>query len=211
MLNAGSVDRAYMDLTTDEILQFSEEATSITELELLVYELQFRSPKSSEVKHRKAEAYLKLLNALQSRKVQPLVKTAEVVKINKVISRENRSHYKRLQGFEWREVGVLKSSGYSVGESSPVYKNERYKILDSLILLDDLDDVSDRVYANEYGAVKTEKRLSKIVNSISYFIVNASRVTTRDNSKAISDWKGDLDYLRASYSRVWPEFHWPDA
>lgn len=214
MLKAAPEERQYIEFTTDEVLKRSESATSINELELLVYELQFRSPKSSDVKHRKAQVYLKLLKVLQSRNINQspagIIEGGDIVPIKRLISRENRNNYKQSQSFEWRDIGVLKASGYSVGVNHPTYRNERYKILDCLILMDDLKDITDRNYALEYGEPKTKKRLTKIVNSISFFIINASRVTTRDNGKAISDWKEDLRYLKSTYQNMWPDFYWQD-
>lgn len=204
--------RIHIKLKTEQILNLCNKTDSVNDLELLVYELQFRRPHDHDDKERKAAAYLKLLRMYQTNGVKKddveRGGGVTVTPIKKLITKEIRKK-SRIEHTEWRQIGVLKASGYSVSASERLPRSERLKILNCLVMEDDLKDVSDRQYAKEYGEPGTTDRLSKIANSLSMFIHLAEKNKHQDNSQAIQKWADDLNYLKNTYLSKWPLTHWP--
>jgi hypothetical protein len=111
---------------------------------------------------------------------------------------------------DWREAGVLSLSGYRVGRTQGLREEPRRRILNWLVMRDDLRDVDDRDYAAEWGQPGTSGRLQKIVNSIAAFARDRAN-DTRDYSVAISHWREDLAYLyERFYQARGHAWRWPD-
>lgn len=128
-----------------------------------------------------------------------IVNTEKNDKYQYADTKSNRYHFsKGLYYIDWRKEGILSMSGYHVGKTKGVPENERHRILNSLLLYDDLDDVGDRSYAEEWGRPGTRKRYKKIHDSILTFLNNGiakNRSGGFDMSKAIDDWKSDASYI----------------
>ena len=116
----------YIRITTEEILDLCDKSPSLSDLGLLLYELQFRSPKDQTVKIRMAQVLLRLIpmySSAQAPVSKPLWPTTN--------TKNARSSLSRNKHFDWREVGVLKASGYTVGETNGISHSPRIKILNS--------------------------------------------------------------------------------
>lgn len=122
--------------------------------------------------------------------------------------------YSRRQAYAtdertWREAGILSLSGYRVGKTRGLRPDQRRRILNWLVLKDDLRDVEDRDYAAEWGEPQTSERLKKIVDSIATF-ARDRKDDPRDYRMAIEHWKDDLEYLRRTFYLPWGEtWGWP--
>lgn len=96
----------------------------------------------------------------------------------------------------WREEGLLSMSGYRVGVSRGRPRHIRHKILNTIVLYDDLSDVPDRYYASQWGRAGSRKRYKKAHDSLEVFLRNGERRHGPvDMTAAIEDWKEDLIYL----------------
>jgi hypothetical protein len=96
----------------------------------------------------------------------------------------------------WRREGLLSLSGYRVGKSRGRPANIRHKILNTIVLYDDLTDVPDRGYAAQWGPRGSRQRYKKTHDSIKTFLNNGKRKDGPvDMTAAIEDWEGDLEYL----------------
>lgn len=97
----------------------------------------------------------------------------------------------------WRKEGVLSLSGYRVGKSKGRKEETRRRILNALLVEDDLQDIPDRAYALQWGAPGSWDRFNKILDSLKAFLGNAQKKDGRggDYSYAIHDWKRDIAYL----------------
>lgn len=97
----------------------------------------------------------------------------------------------------WRKEGVLSLSGYRVGKSKGRREETRRRILNTLLVEDDLQDIPDRAYALQWGAPGSWDRFNKILDSLKAFLGNAQKKDGRggDYSYAIHDWKRDIAYL----------------
>ena len=92
---------------------------------------------------------------------------------------------------------MLAAVGYRVGQSG-VPAHQRRAILRSLV---------DRPYRKlprvsgirDWGAAKTEARMTKLVHCLASFAANARRRMNPPRS-AIADWENDLEWLRTEYS-----------
>ncbi|WP_193211146.1 hypothetical protein [Luteolibacter marinus] len=104
--------------------------------------------------------------------------------------------------------GVLSFLGYSVGKSG-LLAGPRRAIL-RYVYLKRLPAVSSAEYMAEWGRAETGNRLCKLANSIASFARNAKRRNAK-LSKAISDWKSDLAWLKKEYydGNYDGEFSWP--
>lgn len=123
---------------------------------------------------------------------------------------ETREKLRRKIGYpDWQEIGLLRSSGYKVGQNG-IHPAIRMKILNYIFLADDLSDVDDKDYASEWGEPKTSERLYKLAHTIAALTRNAKR-HPHDKSEAISDWEQDLEYLRETFYEGWGDFPWPDV
>lgn len=132
---------------------------------------------------------------------KPAVKkaTAAAPKLPAIDTKSERAKYlsKQLEDVDWREIGVLSMSGYRVGSSAGRKEAVRRGILANVLLHDDLADVSDRGYAAEWGVPGSQKRYTKIENSIKGFAGRAkARKDRRRMSRAIREWESDLRYLK---------------
>jgi hypothetical protein len=111
----------------------------------------------------------------------------------------------------WREIGILKSSGYTVGVNSDISEEKRRLILNHLFLFDDLSDIDDLEYVAEWGLPKSGERLKKMADSISSFIKNCKRKHDPSYDIAIREWENDLSYIKTTFYDAWySEFPWPD-
>lgn len=106
-----------------------------------------------------------------------------------------------LSNIEWRSKGILSLSGYRVGKTRGVVKSERQRILNNIMLKDDLSDVKDRAYAEEWGAPKSRSRYKKMHDSLTTFLYNAKAKSGQNMKAAISDWQADIKYLEKEFGK----------
>jgi hypothetical protein len=217
IVDVRETERPYFDLSTDDVFaKFDECPDDPVVVEAVAYELQFRKGGSGE---KKAEI-LKTLILLLRNEIVPCIEDSGFP------DEENgpgfdfphvpdsinvRRNATKFDTASWREIGLLRASGYQVGATNGVVESERLKILNYIFLYDDLVDVSDRQYAAEWGDPKTGKRLQKMANSLASFIGQAQRRNSSGLLQAITEWKHDLGYLRSAYYDRWGNFPWPEA
>lgn len=107
-----------------------------------------------------------------------------------------------LDAAGWRKEGILSLSGYRVGRARGRPANIRQKILNTILLYDDLLDVPERAYAAEWGRPASRQRYKKMHDSIKTFLNNArKRHGLKDMSTAIKDWESDLIYMERTLKR----------
>lgn len=188
----------------------------------VAYELQFRHTVSVEIKAEVLDKLiflydietLKKLGELLTKVIDMKNSIPEKLDINfdtKIkLTRKEKIAQVRLKGRGWRDIGLLKASGYSVGVTEGVAEGKRHAILNHLFLKDDLSDIDDCQYAAEWGQPKTGMRLKKIVDSIVAFTKNQKR-KTNPSYVAIEEWESDLDHLKATFYERWGDFPWPDV
>lgn len=92
-------------------------------------------------------------------------------------------------------IGVLKSLGYSVGETKPVPQDERRWILRHIVE-GHLPLVDSSEHMDEWGEPGTEVRFRKLVNTLFAFESGGAH---RNNAKAKKEWRDDLAWLGATY------------
>lgn len=205
MIEGFNFGRTHLNKSTIDLLKLAMSSDSLdTKVEML-YELQFRNPKDPAISESRSELLKSVLASLSNAKGIPK-KPYDVA-----LSKLNRTEFKKMGKVAWRDVGVLKASGYIVGVNHGKPKSERYKILDSLVLEDDLSDIDDQDYASEFGAPNTNLRLRKIAQSLSYFIFKFKKNTNFDYENAIRSWQQDLAYLKQKYYGDRSDFSWPKS
>lgn len=120
-------------------------------------------------------------------------------------TKKARSQYvaKAVGVINWRQEGVLSMSGYRVGKTKGVSVGLRQKILNEILLDDDLSDIPDKNYTREWGKPKSRKRYKKVHDSLMTFMKNAEardKNGKMDLSVALCDWCIDIDYIESEYS-----------
>jgi len=109
----------------------------------------------------------------------------------------------------WPDRGLLRELGYKVGEQGESEEN-RHDILNFVFDCSDLPNVNDENYMDSWGEARSEKRLKKLVNSLSGFI-RLRENHPDDNTLAISQWSDDLNYIKEEiYHANRFSFPWPD-
>jgi hypothetical protein len=129
---------------------------------------------------------------IKPKEIKPIVKLSFTAKNRRNIVGFNKD-------VDWRKEGLLSLSGYRVGKTKGVKEPERRKILKSLYQDDNLLDVSDRTYAEEWGDKYSSKRYKKLNDSLSTFLYQAEKrnKSPRVNlDLAISQWKSDIVFLQ---------------
>lgn len=107
-----------------------------------------------------------------------------------------------LDAVGWRKEGILSLSGYRVGRARGRPANIRQKILNTILLYDDLSDVPERAYAAEWGRPASRQRYKKMHDSIRAFLNNArKRHGLKDMGTAIKDWESDIIYMERTLKR----------
>jgi hypothetical protein len=109
---------------------------------------------------------------------------------------------------EWPQVGLLKHMGYKVG-SSGLPPHQRREILRTAFETNNLPKVESPEYMRQWGEAASANRLLKIANSIAAFCRNNKR-KRNPSQEAISDWEGDLQWLRKEFYTGRFSFEWPD-
>lgn len=207
-----------MDLTSDELFnKFDQHSNNKDVVMNLIYELQYRRFASKE---KKVEVLEKLIDLLTSESISnneqfKYNESRETYESDELESTPNTDDYDEHHHYEcikkqrneiiqgdfrlWRKVGVLKASGYSVNQQDNLADHERQAILDIILLIDDLNDIGDKEYANEWGEPESEERLNKVKGSIKRFIKDAKKINNRDMDLAISKWESDIKYIEDNY------------
>jgi hypothetical protein len=169
-------------------------------------ELQFRSHIGKE---QKAEAIARLIELGKAREA-PLNDEPAFEFPTTDILETRRNARMGLGDVGWRDVGLLKLSGYQVGITQGRPTRERHRILNFIFLRDTLEDIEDRHYADEWGDPKTSRRLQKLSETLAAFARNGKR-SPNNMEQAVSEWEYDLEYLRETFYERWGEFPWPDV
>lgn len=113
------------------------------------------------------------------------------------------------ESFFKHQQGVLGYVGYRVGISG-IDAPRRQGLLD-FVYANDLPPVNSREYMAEWGIPNSAARLRKMAESVAAFVRNFKRRDSRKFATAISEWEGDLAYLRATYYIGRYNFLWPDT
>ena len=186
-------NRPYFTDTAIDLLQRGQDTEDAEELSCIVYELQHRkkiSPDSKiEILNKMFEEFKKWSKSPTDKKHEPRV--SDYIKTR-------RQHAIGSHGFDWRDLGLLRASGYSVGISSDIKADKRREILDYILLHDDLSDITDLTYKAEWGRANTELRLKKMVDSLVMFAKNAKK-QERNYDLAIKSWEEDLMYIEYTH------------
>lgn len=150
------------------------------------------------VKEAQQKSSIKQPAVVAKASVNPKVREA-IVKLS-YTARNRKTTVGFNKDIDWRKEGLLSLSGYRVGKTKGVKEPERRKILKSLYQDDDLLDVSDKAYAQEWGSKFTPKRYKKLNDSISTFLYQAEKRNKSPKVNldlAISQWKSDIGYLKS--------------
>ena len=105
-------------------------------------------------------------------------------------------HHKTMD----RDMGVLATMGYHVGNSSSLLPHQRREILRKAY-----EDYIPFVIGNymlKWGAPKTPKRLARIAEYLVYLIkerTEAQNQDFQDNTTCIADWESDLRWLKKEF------------
>lgn len=156
------------------------------------HSVESKTTRSEQQKARIKESVVAKAN-VKLKVSEPIAKLSYTAKNRKMTVGFNKD-------IDWRKEGLLSLSGYRVGKTKGVKEPERRKILKSLYQDDDLLDVSDKAYAQEWGSKFTPKRYKKLNDSISTFLYQAEKrnKSPRVNlDLAISQWKSDISYLKS--------------
>ena len=199
-------DRPYLNFGSFELIDLFDTNKNVPEIvKDVAYEIAFRTYMPKEERARVIEQLILFLENQQSTKKDKPGFDFPVIHLHDTRSRCR----KELGNPNWREVGLLKISGYTVGKTDGKPFKERRKIMNFIFLKDDLSDIEDVIYAKEWGQPKSEERLKKLANSIASFANNAIK-NPADMSIAISDWVYDLNYLKVTFYDGWHNFPWPE-
>ena len=95
------------------------------------------------------------------------------------------------------DIGMLKSLGYSVGESG-VRTQKRRIILDTVIT-ENLPIIGSPAYTLEWGEKNSRKRYKKLHRTIQAFISGAVTQNRSNMEKAVIEWKEDLEYVENKF------------
>ena len=192
-------NRPYFTDTAIKLLQRGQDTEDAEELGCIVYELQHRKKVSTDSK---VEILNKMFDALKNWAKSPTDKDHDKHK-PRVFDyiKKRRQQAIGSNGFDWRDLGLLRASGYSVGMSSDIKVGKRREILDYIFLNDDLSDIADLTYKAEWGAMASEQRLKKMVDSLVMFATNAKR-QEKNYALAIKNWEEDLNYIYDTHSHT---------
>ena len=87
--------------------------------------------------------------------------------------------------------GIMSIMGYRVGDTQGIRKKYRIKIMID-VLTKPLPFVDSPSYMQEWGEPETKKRYNKLKN---FLIGEINNPLQRNNYRAISEWKEDLEWL----------------
>jgi len=192
-------ERPYINLKGRELIEmFDEKSDDLNLICDVAYEVLFRKYVCKEDKVRVIE---RLISFCKQQPDFPFP-TTDIVQTRRDIRG-------KLGNPDWSDVGLLKHSGYEVGETYGKPEAERRRILNYLFLKDDLEDVDDKSYVAEWGEKKTFSRLKKMAECIAAFTRNAKH-NSYDYIEAIHDWESDLSYLKVTFYDGWHNFPWPN-
>lgn len=197
-------ERPFFNLRSADLIALAyRDSENVTTLAEVTYELQFRR---MVPRHTKAAVVGMFVDFVLS-DTEEDGPGFEFPEIDLSITRQTN----RLADGErdWREVGLLRLSGYAVGKTKGIDEDDRRRILNFLFLKDDLSDVDDALYAAEWGEPMSPRRLEHIAESVAVFASQALR-KTNDYSQAIDEWAADLEYLKAVFYDDWGGFPWPN-
>ena len=189
-------NRPYFTDTAIKLLQRGQDTEDAEELGCIVYELQHRKKISPDSK---VEILDKMFEALKRWSKSPADEEHDKhePRVSDYI-KTRRQQAIGSNGFDWRDLGLLRASGYSVGMSSDIKVGKRRAILDYIFLNDDLSDIADLTYKAEWGAMASEQRLKKMVDSLVMFATNAKR-QEKNYDLAIKSWEEDLVYIEYTH------------
>ena len=87
--------------------------------------------------------------------------------------------------------GIMSTMGYRVGDNQGIRKEYRINIMID-VLTEPLPFVESPSYMQEWGEPRTKKRYNKLKN---FLIGEINNPLQRNNHRAISEWKEDLEWL----------------
>ena len=99
-----------------------------------------------------------------------------------------------------RDMGVLATMGYHVGNSSSLLPHQRREILRKAY--EDYIPFVERNYMLKWGAPKTSTRLARIAEYLVYLITERAKAQNQDfqdNTTCIADWESDLRWLKEEF------------
>lgn len=105
-------------------------------------------------------------------------------------------HHKTMD----RDMGVLATMGYHVGNSSSLLPHQRREILRKAY--EDYIPFVEGNYMLTWGAPKTSRRLKRIAEYLVYLITERTEAQNQDfqdNTTCIADWESDLRWLKKEF------------
>jgi hypothetical protein len=100
--------------------------------------------------------------------------------------------------------------GYRAGNKGISEQRRRREIL-NYIFENEIPQVRDGAYMNEWGRPQTSSRLQKLAQCLAGFASTAKRNSSANLSTAIARWESDLQYLRQAFYQGRFDFPWPDT
>lgn len=190
------MERPYISLLSDNLLDLTNASTNADELFGILQEFQFRSTKRS----RQVRLMIMDRRARLIEESFPWPTTAAPGGNGK-LAEQNVFKYAR---------GLLRYLGYRAGISGLV-PEARKEILDWVYTKPLNFVINSPSYMREWGQPTSGPRLQKIANSLASYCQNAKRNNPQKFAVAIEDREDDLAYLKRKYydGRYDSLFAWP--
>jgi hypothetical protein len=109
----------------------------------------------------------------------------------------------------FREVGMLKAFGYTVGAKASSDLTRRVRLRRALV--EDLPAGLGASYIAECGSPNSLARLKKMADSIAAFARNAKGRRTASMEESIRHWEMDLEWMKQEWYRPGMGFDWPST
>lgn len=126
-----------------------------------------------------------------------------------VLEQEIYGEPEYLRGvYDQIEESPLAQMGYRVGITRGLEPDQRRRLLEKAYT-EELDDVGDEDYMEEWGRPNHPKRLWRIAHHLAWLI--RTRQDRHNFEYAVEDWQEDLDWLEEEFytARMQPRFSWP--
>ena len=189
------MQRPYIQLYADDLLEFAISSTSLDELRAILHELQFRY--SRRARHVREVVLARWQELVEESFRWP---TTDV-------PAGTRNGRKKVVFVYQR--GLLKHLTYQVGGAG-LPTEARRTILDR-VLKSKLPMINSVAYIEEWGQPNSSRRLKKLAESLAAFCRNAKRNDPIRRAASISDWENDLAYLKIVYYDGRYDFAWPST
>lgn len=192
------------------MLRNADRSFKISRIGNTVLVRNLKIPKATFLDSLRAHKISSLLSGMS--KKQPIGPSEKGLKSSKLSNnsslrtkRSSKRKNTKSKEIDWRKEGLLSIRGYRVGKTKGLPSKERHAILENLLIRDKLNDVDDTDYAAGWGKPGSQQRHAKLASTLKSLIDLSKKRSAKgklDLSKAISDWREDLEYLESLKSKL---------